>query len=203
MASTTRYWKKTSWLACLPIAVLAPTLVLLLSWPPPALAESEDPPFIIQNAKVMRVEDSYQLSSVIDFDLNDTVLDALHNGVSLTIETQIRLYRERDWMWDKRVSSIDRRYRLRYFALSKLYLLTDLDDDNKRSYLTLNAALYNLGHFHTTLVERHDVLSGQPHYLRMRIFLDIESLPAPLRPLAYLSSRWRLTSKWYQWTLQL
>jgi hypothetical protein len=196
MASTTRYWKKTSWLA-------AAVLALVVLWSPPGLADGDETPFVIQNARVMRVDDAYQLSSVIDFDLNDTVLDALHNGVSLTIETQIRLYRKRDWLWDKEVSSINRRYRLRYFALSKLYLLTDLADDSKHSYLTLNAALYKLGHFHTTLVERHDVLSGQPHYLRMRIFLDIESLPAPLRPLAYLSSRWRLKSKWYQWTLQL
>ena len=195
MAFTTRYWKKTSWLPGM--------LALALIWPPAVQAESGDEPFVIRSTKVMRVDDSYQMSSVIDFDLNDTVLDALHNGVSLTIETQIRLYRERDWMWDKQVSSISRRYRLRYFALSQLYLLTDLEDDSKRSFLTLEAALYNLGHFHTTLVERHEVLSGQPHYLRMRIFLDIESLPAPLRPLAYMSSRWRLKSNWYQWTLQL
>jgi hypothetical protein len=194
MAFTTRYWKKSSW--------LAGGLALVLLWPPAGLADTDEP-FTIQSTKVMRVDDSYQLSSVVDFDLNDTVLDALHNGVSLTIETQIRLYRERDWMWDKEVSSIDRRYRLRYFALSQLYLLTDLEDDSKRSFLTLGAALYNLGHLHTTLVERHEILSGQPHYLNMRIFLDIESLPAPLRPLAYLSSRWRLKSKWYQWTLQL
>ncbi|MBD3671297.1 MAG: DUF4390 domain-containing protein [Gammaproteobacteria bacterium] len=196
MVSITRYCKRTSW----PLLCIA----LCLGGGQAGFAAEEDgPPFLIRSAEVERGEQSYRLRGIIDFGLNDTVLEALHNGVSLTIETQARLYRQRDWIWDKQVSGLDRRYRLRYFALSQLYLLTNLDDESKRSFLSLSAALYNLGHFDAELAPRHEVLSGQPHYLRMRIFLDIESLPAPLRPLAYMSSRWRLKSKWHEWTLDI
>ena len=34
------------------------------------------------------------------------------------------------------------------------------------------------------------------------VYVDIEALPAPLRPVAYLSSPWRLTSEWYEWPLE-
>ena len=44
------------------------------------------------------------------------------------------------------------------------------------------------------------LLEGEKHYmLYVRARLDIEALPSPLRPLAYLSSLWRLESEWYRW----
>jgi hypothetical protein len=38
--------------------------------------------------------------------------------------------------------------------------------------------------------------------LRLRADLEIESLPLPLQPLAYLGQGWRLTTGWTQWPLQ-
>jgi hypothetical protein len=38
--------------------------------------------------------------------------------------------------------------------------------------------------------------------VRIRASLDIESLPTPLRLLAYFRSAWRLTSEWSTWPLQ-
>lgn len=197
MASTTQHYKRPEQRRLLPL--ILPCLLLLY----PAVGQAEDkPPFSIRDIKVERTEQDYQLNAVVDFDLNETVLNALHNGVSLTIELQMQLYREREWMWDKNVSDITRRFRLRYFALSQLYLLTDLDDQSRHSFVSLRAALYRLGHLQTPLAQLHEVMAGQAHYLRMRTLLDIESLPAPLRPLAYLSSHWRLKSKWKLWTIE-
>ena len=39
------------------------------------------------------------------------------------------------------------------------------------------------------------------YQVKMRTFLDIESLPAPMRPLAYISSDWQLDSDWVSWPL--
>ena len=37
--------------------------------------------------------------------------------------------------------------------------------------------------------------------LAIRAKLDIEALPAPLRPVAYVSPSWRMSSGWYEWNL--
>jgi hypothetical protein len=37
--------------------------------------------------------------------------------------------------------------------------------------------------------------------VRLRGILDIESLPTPIRLLAYVSSAWGMNSVWYQWHL--
>ena len=37
--------------------------------------------------------------------------------------------------------------------------------------------------------------------IRLRGSLDIESLPTPVRLIAYVSSAWDMVSKWYSWPL--
>jgi hypothetical protein len=37
--------------------------------------------------------------------------------------------------------------------------------------------------------------------IRLRGSLDIESLPTPVRLIAYVSSAWDMMSKWYSWPL--
>ena len=39
------------------------------------------------------------------------------------------------------------------------------------------------------------------YQVKVRAHLDIESLPAPMRPLAYISSDWQLDSDWVSWPL--
>lgn len=197
MASTTQLYisSRQQYL----LSLLLPCLFLLY----PASGQAGDKQtFAIHSIVLKRTQHAWLLDSVVDFDLNETVLNALHNGVSLTLEMQMQLYRERKWLWDKGISNITRRFRLRYFALSQLYLLTDLDNQSRYSFVSLSAALYRLGHLQTPLASLHEVMAGQAHYLRMRTLLDIESLPAPLRPLAYLSSHWRLKSTWTVWPIE-
>jgi hypothetical protein len=42
----------------------------------------------------------------------------------------------------------------------------------------------------------------QNYVLDVRVSLDIESLPAPLRPVAYTSLDWHLNSGWTTWTVK-
>ncbi|MDH5182954.1 MAG: DUF4390 domain-containing protein [Gammaproteobacteria bacterium] len=198
MASTTQYYTRPEQRRFLPL--LLPCLLLIY----PVTGQTEEPPpFSVRSISVNRSQQDYLLDSIVDFNLNETVLNALHNGVSLTLVMQMQLYRERKWLWDKNVSDITRRFSLRYFALSQLYLLTDLESQDRHSFVTLGAALYHLGHMQTPLAPLHEIMAGQSHYLRMQTLLDIESLPASLRPLAYLSSHWRLKSKWKQWPIEI
>jgi hypothetical protein len=42
---------------------------------------------------------------------------------------------------------------------------------------------------------------GPDYSIRLRGSLDIESLPTPVRLIAYISSDWNMVSKWYKWHL--
>lgn len=145
----------------------------------------------------------YRLNATIEYGLSQAALDALNNGVPLTISLEMEVLRRRDWLWDETVASLQQRFRLEYHALAEQYLVTNLNSGEYRSFPTRGTALEYLGRIRDFPLLDRSLLdpAGNRYYGQMRATLDIESLPAPLRPLAYLSGDWRLTTEWYTWPL--
>ena len=52
-----------------------------------------------------------------------------------------------------------------------------------------------------SLFEQNLLIKDKIYIARIRAYLDIESLPPPMRPQAYFSSNWELTNEWYKWEL--
>ena len=52
------------------------------------------------------------------------------------------------------------------------------------------------------LLDRELLADDETYQARMRVELDIEELPLPLRLLSYFTDEWRLRSEWYTWSLQ-
>jgi hypothetical protein len=143
------------------------------------------------------------LDARIHYSLSNKALEALYNGVPLTLELDIRVLRQRRYLWDEEVARLRQRYRLRYHPLTEQYLVKNLNTDNQQSYETLEAALGALGHIEDfPMLDKRLLDSNERYTAQLRVGLDIESLPAPLRPLAYLSPSWRLSSDWYSWPLE-
>lgn len=144
------------------------------------------------------------LDARIDYDFSKATLDALHNGVPLTVEIEIEILRSRDWAWDETVAALTQRYRLEYHALARQYVVVNLNSGEFRSFPTRAAALVYMGELNDFPVLDAALLDGRSGgsvYGRIRAGLDIEALPPPLRPVAYLSSAWRLGSPWLVWSL--
>ncbi len=144
----------------------------------------------------------YRLSAQIEYSLSEQALDALQNGVPLTIELLMEVRRRRSWVWDETVYSLAQRFRLEYHALSRQYLVHNLNSGERRNFPTRPAALRFMGQIHEFPLLDHSLLAPDQRYEgALQARLDLDALPAPLRLLAYLSEGWRLTSEWYAWPL--
>ena len=159
--------------------------------------------FKIVDANTKLVRNVYRLNAEIEYELSESALDALHNGVPLTIELEMEVARERDWLWDETVASLQQFFRLEHHALARQYVVTNLNSGQIDTFPTLTAATDFLGGIMDfPLLDRSLLEADAKYYVSLRASLDIESLPAPLRPVAYLSGDWRLTSDWFQWPLR-
>lgn len=186
-------------LAALPLLGLL--LLLILPIGAPAAVRDEVQAFRILNATARLSNGVYHLDAEIDYRLSDAVIEALDNGVALTIVLEVEVQRPRRWLWPKLITRFAQRGRLDYRALSDQYVITDLDTAQQRNYPSRHAAVAALGTIAGLPIVEQRLLQGEAHHVRIRTYLDIDTLPLPLRPMAYLSGAWQLGSGWYTWSL--
>lgn len=139
---------------------------------------------------------SHCLDAGIDYRLAQTLYQALHDGIALEMQTDVAVYRPRRLFWDKLIATQRLRYRLEYQVLSKRYRLSmPAGHGGRLRFASLEAALDELGRIRGLALPADAGIRGGD-YVRIRSRLNVEALPSPLRPVAYLQDRWRLESPW-------
>ncbi len=145
---------------------------------------------------------TYYLDAAYDFELTEEAYDALRHGISFEIHTHFQLRMKRKWLWDKLVTEKMLIYKLEHKPLTENYLTINLTTGLRHSYDSLDAALNHIRQISNMSLFDQALLSEDKTYVaRIRAFLDIESLPPPMRPQAYFSSSWDISSEWYRWEL--
>lgn len=158
--------------------------------------------FSIQHADSVLIDKVYHVNAKLEYRFSDEALDALKNGVPLIILLNVEVEKKRNWWINKNIAQLEQGYLLLYHALSEKFVIHNLNSGTQENYSSLQSALYALGDLKQLPVLDAKLLNkGSTYIFKLRSFLDIESLPAPMRPLAYISSQWQLESDWYTWTL--
>ena len=161
------------------------------------------PAFEFERVEVAMRDGSVLIDADVRYELSDTALEALDHGVPLTFELHVQLRRDSAWIWQSDLVENRLRSVLRFHPLSGLFDLHDLQTGAHQSFATRSAALRALGKISNFPVTRIDQLTpGERYRLRMQTFLDIDALPLPLRPKAYVSRAWDLESEVWEWRLQ-
>lgn len=145
------------------------------------------------------LEDSVRFTALVDASLNRRVEEALNKGIPIEVLVDVALDRHRRFLWDEEIKTWELRRRIQFHALSEQYVVQGFGGGSEGFY-TLDGALTYLGAFKDiTLVVSQELEPDAEYRIRLRARLDIESLPAPLRPVAYASTSWRLSSGWKEW----
>jgi hypothetical protein len=159
--------------------------------------------FVVTRVDTRLRNGAYKLDARVEFHFSDTALEALDNGVPLTIEARVQVRHKGAWIWTR--SLVDRRqmYLIRYRPLAELYEVTRLPDGPRTSFVTRAAAIDALGDItDVPLVAKKALDPNETYEVHFKVSLDVEALPLPLRPLAYLKPSWDLTSGWTQWPFE-
>lgn len=159
--------------------------------------------FTVLSANTTLKNHVFQLDANMSLNFSDDALEALRSGVPLIVLINIEVEKERNWWWDKTVAKLEQGYLLLYHALSEKYIIHNLNSGAQHNYINLGSAITALSHLQDfPLIDKNLLDSDDLYYVRLRTYLDIESLPAPMRPIAYISSQWQLESDWFSWPLK-
>ncbi len=145
----------------------------------------------------------YVADARIDYRFSPVALEALDNGVPLTVDVHVQVRRRSAWLWEDSLVDRHLRYSIRYQPLSERYLVAQLPEGFKKSFVSRESAIVALGELEGIPLLGQDRLKpGERYEVQLNASLDLEALPLPLRPMAYLRPSWKLSSGWSEWKLQ-
>ena len=159
--------------------------------------------FEVRSASTEIVDGVHSLDARLQLVLSSEALAALESGVTLTIELQLQVIRERRFIPDDVEAELAVRYELEFSPVSQRYIVRNLNSGDQDSFATLYSALNSLGRVQGLPIIDDAVLSADSSYrVRLRAMLNTERYPAALRILFFWRGQWQLQSEWFEWLLE-
>lgn len=148
-------------------------------------------------------ENAYYISTKFNIEFNKQILDALEHGIPLTFNIELKAQAKRKWLPGYTVTSKTISYHLRYQPLTEDFLTINLETGVRNFYDTLTGALSNICQLNNhKLIDSHVLRNDLEYNGLIRIYLDRDKLPSPMRPQAYFSDKWQLETKWHKWQIK-
>ncbi|PCH85727.1 MAG: hypothetical protein COB26_05230 [Piscirickettsiaceae bacterium] len=164
-------------------------------------ASATDDGIYIKQAELTQNEQSTLFNARIDYYLNDDIVEALDSGITLTFNVSLVIFERRPWLWNKRQATLIFPFRLKYNTLSQTYQVTNVTNNRKQVFSGLTPALHALGTIADVSIYNIPTELTSNHSATLDVSLNIEALPLPMRPLAYIKPNWHVRSDTFQWLL--
>jgi hypothetical protein len=175
--------------------------VILGVWSAGASADALDGVLEVRSAYVSIEAGVFLLHARIEYPVNPAIRDALHDGVTLSVDLDTRIERERRFWFNADVVELTLRRELEYHAVSDRYLVRDIRSGAQKSFATLEEALTDLGTIDGWPVVVEPQLTGGHYRISVRASLRRGRLPAAFRALMFWTDDWHRVSEWYTWSL--
>ena len=190
--------RATTWLQ----AVLPRWALLWLGALLSCAAVAADDRFEIRNAFAEPVEGVWQLNANIDLGLTEAALEAVQEGIPLTLVVEIQVSRERRFLPDAGVAELEQRWRMTYDALSERYIVTNRNSGAQTTFPTLDEALAVMSVIRNLPMIDADLLEpGRRHEVSLRATLEIGGLPDAVKILIFWRD-WSRSTEWYTWSIR-
>ncbi|ALP54330.1 hypothetical protein Tel_14905 [Candidatus Tenderia electrophaga] len=182
------------------LAGMALGLVVAPAWgqEPPAVT----PGFEVISVSSRLADQVLRLDALFELRVSQQLVEALQNGVALNLLIEIEVSKERDYLWSASVASLTQRYQISYQPLTTHYVLENLNSGvefqfpSLESLLAVASVLSDFPLLDSSLLEE-----DARYYGEIRISIDRDSFPVPLRLMSYVTDDWYLASEWFAWPL--
>ena len=161
---------------------------------------TEQQMFRVNSVKTYAQSEHILIDADLSMNFSSEVIEALENGIPLTIAVEVQVYRQRQWWPDVIIKESLQLFELAYHPLTNVHVVRNLATQERYSFNSREEALLVLGTIRGAhLIEQQQLKPDQTYYVQIHTLLDINHLPPALRQIAALSPAWRLESNWSRW----
>jgi len=166
--------------------------------------------FEIRNAAIEHDEQGYRLSVQIELPVDDSVRDALRQGLPLRLELEVEVSRPRRFWPDATLATATQHYELTYHAVADRYRVekgTDqhssaITNGDPTTFADLDSALQALGKIEQLPIAEAAAVDDPRRYnVNVRATVSVGDLPATLKLLMFWREDWKRSTEWYTWPL--
>jgi hypothetical protein len=183
-------------------AVLKRTAVLLCGVLLAATALAAEERFAIRNAFAEPVAGIWNLNVVLETGLSKQALDALDEGIPLTLLLDVQISSERRFLPDSTIAELQQRWELAFDALSQRYVVMNLNSGAQTTYGSQAEALAALSRIRNLpLIDANLLEPGRRYEVSLRATVDIGGLPAAVKLLVFWKD-WSRSTDWYTWSIR-
>ena len=177
------------------VAVLLTGLTLWLAAAAPALADS----ISVQRASLQADGTGWTLDARFEFELNNSLEDAVNKGIPLYFTTEFDLTRPRWYWFDEQPVSVSQTLRLSFQPLTREYRVSS--GGLQQGFSSLTDALAVIKHVTSWhVIDRGQVQPGETYTASVRMQLDTALMPKPFQVDAVNNRDWALASDWKRFT---
>nr|WP_218883861.1 DUF4390 domain-containing protein [Burkholderia guangdongensis] len=166
-------------------------LALCLAVAAPARADS----IAVQRASLQSDGGGWSLDARFDFELNNSLEDAVNKGIPLYFTTDFELTRARWYWFDEQPVSVTQTIRLSFQPLTREYRVST--GGLQLGFASLAEALAVIKHVTSWhVIDRGQVAQGETYTASVRMQLDTALMPKPFQVDAVNNRDWTLASDW-------
>ena len=174
------------------------SFLMLASLLLPAIALAENAA-VIENIKLANTRDDLLTYFDVKKAFNETINEAIANGVPTTFSFYITLYKTDGSWFDKKISDIQIKSTVKYNTLKKEYAVSrpwkDEADIYTQSFDEAKALMTEIDNL--KIIPLNRLVKGDKYQLRIKAELDKVTLPLSLHYVLFFVSFWDFETNWY------
>lgn len=144
--------------------------------------------------------DKYTVNAEFKYHLSPTAKEALQKGIPLAWDVCLEI-KSVDQLLNATLYQTKLPYSIQFHALLNQYEVKS--PGLPEMFITLSSALNFMAKVNAPIhLDQSLFIPGKNYQLAVKTEFNREFLPVPLRPEAYFSSQWFLSSDWFLWSFQ-
>ncbi len=174
-------------------------VVVLCSVP----ARAEDTPvFAVETANFSMQKSLLLLDAHLMIELPDYISIAVDRGFAVPLMFEVEILESRRYWFDKKIVSLKQQYLLHYLPMLHSYVISDVNQGQRHYFDSREQAVESIQMiYHYAMLDIGNIAVDLEVYARMRVGLDVDELPLPLKSSSLWDNDWDLRSAWFNWAI--
>ncbi len=177
------------------------SLTILILLMPLSAAEDGDA-FRVKSANFLLHETLLELNAEISINLPSYISIAIEQGFAVPLMFQVEILVDRKYWLDKKIITLKQQYQLHFLPMLSSYAIFDLNAGQRYYFDSLSEAVHYLQVvYNYPMLDINNISDDRSFYARIRVGIDNDELPIPLKSSSLWDNDWGLRSDWYLWEI--